>query len=148
MKIKVILLKNVKGLGSSGSVVSVSRGYAFNYLFPKALAKKISERGADKVINKIKNDEELRKARALEQKTLLESKKITIKANSGESDKLFGSITSSDIENKIKHIFDLDVNKKQIKLDKPIKKLGEYKVPVKIYKEINANLKIVVVKES
>ena len=146
MKVKVLLLKNVKGLGNAGSVVSVSRGYALNYLFPKKLAEEISAKDADKVIVKIKNDEELKKARAMEQKNILESKEIVIKAKSGENDKLFGSITSAEIQDKIKRVFDLTISKKQIKLEKPIKKLGEYKIPVKIYKEINADLKIKVVK--
>jgi large subunit ribosomal protein L9 len=148
MKIKVILLKNIKGLGNARSVVSVSRGYASNYLFPKGLAKEISEKKADSVITKIKDEEESKKARALEEKNILESKKIVIKAKSGESDKLFGSITSSDIEDKIKILFDLKVDKKQIRLEKPIKKLGEYKVPVKLYKEINAELTVIVIKEA
>ncbi len=146
MKVKVFLLKNVKGLGNAGSVVSVSRGYALNYLFSKGLAEEISAKDADKVIVKIKNDEELKKARATEQKNILESKEIVIKAKSGENDKLFGSITSAEIQDKIKRVFDLTISKKQIKLEKPIKKLGEYKIPVKIYKEINADLKIKVVK--
>ncbi len=146
MKVKVLLLKNVKGLGNAGSVVSVSRGYALNYLFPKKLAEEISAKDADKVIVKIKNDEELKKARAMEQKNILESKEIVIKAKSGENDKLFGSITSAEIQDKIKRVFDLTISKKQIKLEKPIKKLGEYKIPVKIYKDINAELKIKVVK--
>ncbi len=147
MKVKVILLKKVKGLGEIKSVVSVSRGYALNYLLPRELAKMVSEKGAEKVISKIRNEEDAKRANALENKKLLESKKIIIKAKSGENEKLFGSVTSSDIEDKIGHLFDAKVDKKRIRLEKPIKKLGEYKIPVKLYKEINADLKVIVVEK-
>ncbi len=148
MKVKVILQKNIKGLGNARSVVSVSRGYALNYLVPKGLARIVSDDSAEKVISKIKNEEEAKKAKALEEKKILESKPIIVKAKAGENDKLFGSITTSEIEEKIKHYFDLQIDKKQIRLEKPIKKLGEYTVPVKLYKGINANLKLIVQKEA
>jgi len=146
MKIKVLLLKNVKGLGNARSVVSVSRGYALNYLIPNGLAKEISEKGAKTVVSKIRNEEEARKLRAKSDKELLESKPLKFVVKSGENDKLFGSITSSDIEEKIKKVFNIPVTKKQIRLEKPIKKLGHYSVPVKLYKDINASLTIVVEK--
>jgi len=146
MKIKVLLLKNVKGLGNARSVVSVSRGYALNYLIPNGLAKEISEKGAKTVVSKIRNEEEARKLRAKSDKELLESKPLKFVVKSGENDKLFGSITSSDIEEKIKKVFNIPVTKKQIRLEKPIKKLGRYSVPVKLYKDINASLTIVVEK--
>ena len=146
MKIKVLLLKNVKGLGNARSVVSVSRGYALNYLIPKGLAKEISEKGAENVVSKIKSEEEAKKLRAENDKKLLESKPLRFIVKSGENDKLFGSITSSDIEEKIKKVFDIPITKKQIRLEKPIKKLGRYSVPIKLYKDINASLTIVVEK--
>ncbi len=148
MKVKVILKKNVKGLGNARSVVSVSRGYALNYLIPKGLAKIVSDDSAEKVISKLKNEEEAKKAKALQEKEILESKPIVVKTKAGENGKLFGSITSSEIEEKIKRYFDLQIDKKQIRLEKPIKKLGEYKIPVKLYKGINAEIKVIVQKEA
>ncbi len=146
MKVKVLLLKNVKGLGNARSVVSVSRGYALNYLIPKGLAKEISEKGAKTVVDKIKNEEEAKRLRAESDKKLLESKPLKFIVKSGENDKLFGSITSSDIEEKIKKVFNIPITKKQVKLEKPIKKLGRYVVPVKLYKDISASLTILVEK--
>jgi len=146
MKIKVLLLKNVKGLGNARSVVSVSRGYALNYLIPKGLAKEISEKGAKTVVNKIRNEEEAKKLRAENNKKILESKPLRFVVKSGENEKLFGSITSSDIEEKVKKVFNIPITKKQIRLDKPIKKLGKYSVPVKLYKDINASITVIVEK--
>ncbi len=148
MKVKVILQKNVKGLGNARSVVSVSRGYALNYLVPKGLAKIVSDDSAEKVVNKLKNEEQAKKARALEEKNILESKPVVVTAKAGENGKLFGSITSSEIAEKIKHYFDLNIDKKQIRLDGPIKKTGEYTVSIKLYKGINAVLKLIVKKEA
>jgi large subunit ribosomal protein L9 len=146
MKVKVLLLKNVKGLGNARSVVSVSRGYALNYLIPRGLAKEINEKGAEKVVNKIKNEEQAKIVRAEEEKKLLESKPIKFSVKSGENGKLFGSITSSDIGDKIAKVFDIKIDKKRIRLEKPIKKLGEYEVSIKLYKDVNAILKLLVVK--
>lgn len=147
MKIKVLLLQNVKGLGNAKSIVSVSKGYALNYLIPKGLAKVVDEDTAETIVDESKNVEERRIAQAKKEKEILESKELIFKANAGTGDKLFGSITAQDIEDKIKKVFHIDIDKKKIVLDTPIKKLGVYTIPVKLYKEVQAELKVRVEKE-
>jgi large subunit ribosomal protein L9 len=147
MKIKVLLLQNVKGLGNAKSIVSVSKGYALNYLIPKGLAKVVDEDTAETIVDESKNVEERRIAQAKKEKEILESKELIFKANAGAGDKLFGSITAQDIEDKIKKVFHIDIDKKKIVLDTPIKKLGVYTIPVKLYKEVQAELKVRVEKE-
>jgi len=147
MKIKVLLLQNVKGLGNAKSIVSVSKGYALNYLIPKGLAKVVDEDTAETIVDESKNVEERRIAQAKKEKEILESKELIFKANAGAGDKLFGSITAQDIEDKIKKAFHIDIDKKKIVLDAPIKKLGVYTIPVKLYKEVQAELKVRVEKE-
>jgi large subunit ribosomal protein L9 len=147
MKIKVLLLQNVKGLGNAKSIVSVSKGYALNYLIPKGLAKVVDEDTAETIVDESKNVEERRIAQAKKEKEILESKELIFKANAGAGDKLFGSITAQDIEDKIKKAFHIDIDKKKIVLDTPIKKLGVYTIPVKLYKEVQAELKVRVEKE-
>ncbi|MCI4462607.1 MAG: 50S ribosomal protein L9 [Caldisericum sp.] len=147
MKIKVLLLQNVKGLGNAKSIVSVSKGYALNYLIPKGLAKVVDEDTAETIVDESKNVEERRIAQAKKEKEILESKELIFKANAGTGDKLFGSITAQDIEDKIKKVFQIDIDKKKIVLDTPIKKLGVYTIPVKLYKEVQAELKVRVEKE-
>ena len=147
MKIKVLLLQNVKGLGNAKSIVSVSKGYALNYLIPKGLAKVVDEDTAETIVDESKNVEERRIAQAKKEKEILESKELIFKANAGAGDKLFGSITAQDIEDKIKKAFHIDIDKKKIVLDTPIKKLGVYIIPVKLYKEVQAELKVRVEKE-
>ena len=147
MKIKVFLLQNVKGLGNAKSIVSVSKGYALNYLIPKGLAKVVDEDTAETIVDESKNVEERRIAQAKKEKEILESKELIFKANVGAGDKLFGSITAQDIEDKIKKVLHIDIDKKKIVLDTPIKKLGVYTIPVKLYKEVQAELKVRVEKE-
>ncbi|MEF3245326.1 MAG: 50S ribosomal protein L9 [Caldisericaceae bacterium] len=147
MKIKVLLLSNVKGLGNAKSIVSVSKGYALNYLIPKGLAKLVDEDTALNIIDESKNVEERKITQAKNEKEILESKELIFKANAGLNDILFGSITSKDIEEKIKKLFGLEIDRKKIVLENPIKKLGVYKIPVKLYKDIQAELKIRVEKE-
>ncbi|BAL80460.1 50S ribosomal protein L9 [Caldisericum exile] len=147
MKVKVLLLQNVKGLGNAKSIVAVSKGYALNYLVPKGLAKIVDEDTAETIVDVSKNVEERRIAQAQKEKEILESKELIFKANAGTEDKLFGSITAQDIEEKIKKVFGLEIDRKKIVLNNPIKKLGEYKIPVKLYKEIQAELKVKVEKE-
>lgn len=147
MKVRVLLLSNVKGLGNAKSIVSVSRGYAFNYLIPKGLAKIISDDFEETIVSESKNVEDAKVKRAIREKDTLESKTLIFKAKAGEGDKLFGSITTSEISDKIKSVFGLEIDKKKIELESSIKKLGYYAVKVKLYKDIEALLKVIVEKE-
>lgn len=147
MKVKVVLTTTVEGLGKEKSIVSVSRGYALNYLIPKGFAKLVDEDTADSALKFEKSIEEQKKNNAIKEKELLESKVLAFKLKAGEGDKLFGSITSQDISQMLKRVFGLDIDKKKIKLDSPLKKVGDYFIPVKLYKEIEAILNIRVEKE-
>jgi large subunit ribosomal protein L9 len=147
MKAKVLLLVNVKGLGNAKSIVSVSRGYALNYLVPKGYAKLVDEKSFESVKGLEKNVENRKKESAKREKEILESKVLTFKTKVGDGEKLFGSITSSDIADKIKKVFNIDIDKKKIKLEVPIKKAGVYFVTVKLHKEIQAQIEVHVEKE-
>jgi large subunit ribosomal protein L9 len=147
MKAKVLLLVNVKGLGNAKSIVSVSRGYALNYLVPKGYAKLVDEKSFESVKGLEKNVENRKEESAKREKEILESKVLTFKTKVGDGEKLFGSITSSDIADKIKKVFNIDIDKKKIKLEVPIKKAEVYFVTVKLHKEIQAQIEVHVEKE-
>jgi large subunit ribosomal protein L9 len=147
MKIKVILLKDIKGVGKANSIVFVTRGYASNYLVPQGLAKIVSSQYAEKMVGRIKGNEEAKKKRAEEEKKILESKQIVFIVKAGGGGRLFGSVTSAEICDKIKKIFDLDIDKKKIVLDEHIKKLGSHNVVVKLYKSVQADLDVLIEKE-
>lgn len=146
---KVVLLQDVKSLGKKGELVSVSDGYARNFLFPKALAKEANAQA----MNELKNAEQSKKykldtqiAAAQKAKAELEGSKFVIKAKAGESGKLFGSITPKEISAEIKRQKSLDVDKRRIVLKDDIKTLGEYEAEIKLYSGISAEVTIAVEK--
>ena len=146
---KVILKNNVPKLGTLGQVVEVSDGYARNFLFPRGLAllasdgnlAKIEETKKIQAKNLVKQTAE---AKVIAEK--IESISCTIRVKTGESDKLFGSVTNQDIVDAAKKE-GLELDKKLIELEKPIKELGLYHVSVKLTGEIVPKLKVWVVKE-
>ena len=146
---KVILTENIEALGNIGDVVTVKDGYARNFLIPKKKAIKANPKNikslkhqkkivADTMNRKKKIAEELAKK--------IENFSCTISRQAGEKEKLFGSVTSMDIE-AIPKAEGLDVEKKQIVLKQPIKSLGLYSASIHLHTDVEAKLKIWVVKE-
>ncbi|MDU4671203.1 MAG: 50S ribosomal protein L9 [Finegoldia magna] len=147
---KVILTSDVEKLGKAGEMVNAKTGFARNFLLPNKLAVQATkenikiweEKQAElRAIERenIKNSNEL--------KEKIENTKVKIIAKTGEGDRLFGSITSMDIEKALKDQHGLDVDKKKIEMKDNIKSLGTFNVIVKVYPDINANLEVIVDKE-
>ena len=146
---KVILTQAIDKLGKAGDCVNVADGYARNYLLPKNIAKEATP-------GNMKNLEALKKKQAIDDENKLKEAKaladkmaalsITISAKAGEEEKLFGSVTTEMVSDALKaeKIF---IDKKDIILDEPIKKLGVYQVGIKLHPEAKALLRIWVVKE-
>ena len=133
MKIKVVLLKDVKGIGKAGEVKQVSRGYAVNYLFPQKLAVEATP----KVLNELKQKQtamakrqQKEKERAEQIKAALAGKKIVLKHKAGEQGRLFGSVTPKEIAQHIEKEFGFSLSRKNISLPAPIKTLGEHKAEI------------------
>jgi large subunit ribosomal protein L9 len=145
---KVILLKDVKGLGKAGTVVNASDGHARNYLIPKGLAKEATESGV-KVLRKQQAAYQKRKQEEFHDAKILAEKisklTVTLKAKSGEAGRLFGSITSKDIAEGLEKQHAIKIDKRKIQLENPIRELGSVFVEVKVYPEISAKMKVEVV---
>jgi large subunit ribosomal protein L9 len=147
---KVILKQDVKGLGKVEDLVNVSDGYARNFLFPKGLAAEANATNINimktkKEAEKTKKDRELAHAQELAQR--LKDMEIVIKTKSGENGKLFGSITSKDISDKLKKDFKVDIDKKKIVLPESIKSTGSFELDVKLYPEVIGKLRVSIVSE-
>lgn len=147
---KVILNADVKALGKKGELVTVSDGYARNFLFPKQLAKEANAQA----MNELKNAEnaknfkiETQKADANKAKAALEGKVFKITAKAGQNGKLFGSVTAKEISSEIKRQKGIDVDKRKITIDNEIKTFGTYNAEVKLYSGITATIKIQVCEE-
>lgn len=140
---KVILLEDVRGSGKKGELVNVSDGYARNFLLPKKLAKEANAQA----LNELKNAEQARqhkieteKSQAKEYADILNNKTIKITANAGKNGKLFGSVTSKEIAEQIKSLFNITVDKRKLDLDMDIKSFGTYQCEVKLYAGITAKI--------
>lgn len=147
---KVILLKDVKGIGKVGEIISASDGHAKNYLIPRGLAKEATE-GGIKVLEKQKaaeirkKQEELQEAKALAEK--LSSLTVRLKGKAGEGGRLFGSITSKDIAEGLEKQHKIKMDKRKIHLDNPIRELGVSVVEIKVYSEVAGKMKVEIVAE-
>jgi len=146
---KVILKKDIDKLGVIGTMVNVKDGYARNYLFPKkyavyADAKNIKQLDHQKRIEtKIKSKF---KRECGDLASRIEKSSCTLVRKSGENERLFGSVTSIDIAENLKEQ-GIELDRRKIVLESPIKSVGVFTVPIKIHSEITANLKVWVMKE-
>ena len=144
---KVLLLADVKGQGKKDQIVEVSDGYARNFLFPKKLALPAD----NKVISEAKSKEEAKQFRLKEEKAAamaladkISKLTVTDTASSGGDGRLYGSITSKDIADKLAAQHKIEIDKRKLSLSENIKAYGTYEIDVKVYPEISAKLKVVV----
>ena len=143
----VILEKDVKGVGKAGEVVKVSDGYARNMLLPRGMAKEATD-GNIRNLEKQKaiREEQRQKglAEAKKQAEKISQLKVEILTKSGEGGRLFGSITSKDVADALLSQHNINIDKRKIVLESPIKQIGDYELDVKIYPEVTARLKVTV----
>ena len=145
----VILLKDVKGTGKAGDVVKVKDGYARNKLIPGDFAKETTDGNVrnlekQKELMAKKHLEDIAAAEKLKEK--LESAEIEIKSKAGDGDRLFGSITNIDIAEAVKAQLGVEIDRKKMQLDAPIKVLGTHAAEVKLYADVAAKLNLKVVR--
>lgn len=146
---EVILLKDVENLGLEGEIKKVKRGYARNYLFPRKFAVEATKANLKNLELRLKSLEESRKrkiATASEKKKLLESLVLEIKAKAGEKGKLFGSITTANVAEKLAEAGFNEFDKKHIRIPH-IKEVGTYFASVKVIESIHANVKLNIIGE-
>jgi large subunit ribosomal protein L9 len=144
---KVLLLDDVKGLGDAGQVKEVAEGYARNYLIPKKLAvvatpaalKEHEQRQAAEKKRQAKIDEEMR-----ELGKKISGASVTIRSKVGEGGKLYGSVTTGDVAEAMEKQLGQVVDKRKIEIEEPIRHVGEYKVPVKLSKNVSSTVTVIV----
>ncbi|MGD9547704.1 MAG: 50S ribosomal protein L9 [Candidatus Krumholzibacteriia bacterium] len=144
----VILMKDVDDLGRMGETVKVARGYARNYLVPQGMAVLASDGNRSLVQEHMKLEakrDELRKTTAEKLAAQLGELSCTITVQAGEDDRLFGSVTARDIAEALQGE-NVELDRRQIVLDEPIKQLGVYSVPVRLHAEVEITAKVWVVK--
>lgn len=142
---EIILLQDVKALGKKGEVVKVSDGYARNFILPKKLGVEATKQNMYDLNNQ-KAAEEKRQKEILEearkQAKELENLTIKVKIKVGEGGKTFGSVSTKEIAAAIKEQHKLDIDKKKLVLNDPIKQVGIYTIPVKMHAQVTASIKV------
>jgi large subunit ribosomal protein L9 len=147
---QIILQEDVEKLGTRGQVVEVAEGYARNFLLPRKLALAATP-------NNLKRLEKMRavfakreaneKEAAQKLAELLSSVTLSLFRKAGENDQLFGSVTSGDVADALA-AQGYSIDKRKIQLDEPIKLVGEYQVPIKLHRDVNGAVKLVVQREA
>ncbi|MCM8776349.1 MAG: 50S ribosomal protein L9 [Candidatus Omnitrophica bacterium] len=147
---ELILLKDVDKVGLKGDIVRVSDGFARNYLLPRALAlrstranAKFVEEHKERLLKKRAKEKSWAQTKAEELKNL----KLILEANAGESDKLYGSVTSEDIRQALLEK-GYKIDKKHIRLEEPIRTLGSHVVTVELYPQVKVSVTVEVIRKS
>ncbi|MCR4670476.1 MAG: 50S ribosomal protein L9 [Saccharofermentans sp.] len=147
---KVILLEDVKSLGKKGDVVDVSDGYAKNFLITKKKGVEANNKNLNDLKLKKANDEKVAAQNLQDAKDMaatLEEKTVVVKLKAGEGGKTFGSVSSKEIAEEALKQHGLDIDKKKIVINDPIKSLGTYEVTVKLHPKVTGKLKVKVEEE-
>ncbi|HZK01897.1 MAG TPA: 50S ribosomal protein L9 [Anaerovoracaceae bacterium] len=144
---KVILMEDVKGAGKAGDVVNVSDGYARNYLMPRGMVKEATSANL-RELERIKEENAAKRAESIESAQEIAKRiaalKVTVKSKGGEGGRLFGSITNKDISDALKKQHNIEIDRKKLVLEAPIKQVGEHSVDIKLFTDITAQLRVVV----
>jgi len=146
----VILREDIEKLGGRGEIVKVAAGYARNFLLPRRLAVPATE--ANRKIVEQERQAHLRKevkvkSEAEDLSKMLTGVSVTIAQKAGENDQLFGSVTAKDVADALA-AQNYNIDRRKVHLEEPLKQLGEYKVPVKLHKDVTAEVTVIVVKEA
>lgn len=147
---KIVLLEDVKALGKKGEVVEVSDGYARNFIIPKKKGVEANQGNLNTLKLQKANEEKVAKerldaAKELGDKINRSSVSVTIKG--GKDGRTFGSVSSKEIEEAIRTQLQLDIDKKKLVIDEPIKTFGVHEVKVKLHKDVTATLRVKVGEE-
>jgi large subunit ribosomal protein L9 len=148
--VKVILRQNLPNLGDQGEIVTVKPGYARNYLLPRGFAYEATASAVRQLEEERHREDQRSKREYLEARrraSRLEGLSLTFHANAGDESKLFGSITTGDIADRLnEQDLDFQIDRRQIDLADPIKALGVYAVPIRLHTEVRPEIKVWVIK--
>ncbi len=146
---KIILLENVEKVGRKGDILEVAPGFARNYLIPRKLALEVTPGNLKSVEMQQKAlRNKLEKERMTYQELIRQLNQVTLTfvRKSSEKDVIFGSVSAADIQEELSRL-GFDIDRKKIVLEEPIKRLGTFSVPIKVYHEDRAEIKVNVVRE-
>lgn len=144
---KVILLQDVKSVGKKDEIVTVSDGYARNFILKKNLGMEATSKNLNDLKLRQQNDDKVAAENLEAAKKFAEelaAKTITVSIKAGQDGRVFGSVSTKEIATAAKEQLDYDLNKKKMQLREPIKNIGTYTVPIRLHPKVTAELKVIV----
>lgn len=145
---KVVLRQDVDHLGHKGDVLDVADGYARNFLVPRGLAMRASK-GTVAQAGAMRRNREARDRREREAATALAAqlrdKRVEVRARAGEGGRLFGSVTAADVADAVRDQLGVEVDRRRVQLDEPLKELGDHEIGVRLHTDVDATLNVAVV---
>jgi len=146
---EIILREDIEKLGQRGQVVKVAAGYARNFLLPRKLAVPATE-GNKKIVEQERQAHLRREAKQVAEAQdlgkMMGSLEVTIRQKAGENDQLFGSVTASDISVALEKL-GYSIDRKKVQLEEPIKTLGDFKVTLRLHRDVSVEIPVHVIKE-
>ncbi|MBQ5950984.1 MAG: 50S ribosomal protein L9 [Lachnospiraceae bacterium] len=142
---KIVLLQDVKTLGKKGDVVDVSDGYARNYVLPRKLGVEATSKNLNDLKLQKAHEEKLEALKLADAQALgrrVETGSVTVSVKAGKDGKVFGSVSTKEIARAVQEQMGLELDKKRIQLEEPIKNLGTVQVPVRLHKDVTAMLTV------
>jgi large subunit ribosomal protein L9 len=148
--LKVMLTKDVESVGRAGEVKDVADGYGRNYLIPRKLAV-LAGRGVEAEARRIQEAAARREAKATDEaRELAEeigNKTVVVRLKVGTEDKAFGSITSDDIAKAIRQQHQVEIDRRRIELNEPLKQLGEHQVSLRLHRDVEARINLIITRD-
>lgn len=145
---KVVLRQDVDHLGHKGDVLDVADGYARNFLVPRGLAMRAGK-GTVAQAGAMRRNREARDRREREAATALAAqlrdKRVEVRARAGEGGRLFGSVTAADVADAVRDQLGVEVDRRRVQLDEPLKELGDHEIGVRLHTDVDATLNVAVV---
>ena len=145
-----MLVKDVESIGHAGDVKEVADGYGRNYLIPRRMAV-VAGRGAEAEARRLREATAKREAKerdvAQELADLIDNKTVVVRLKVGSEDKVFGAITNDDIATALRLQHQVDVDRRKIELRDPLKQLGEHKVPLRLHRDVIANINLIITQD-
>ena len=147
---KVMLIKDVENVGQAGDVKEVADGYGRNYLIPRRLAV-MAGKGAEAEARRLREAVVRREAKdrdeAQELAELIDNKTVVVRLKVGAEDKVFGAITNDDIATALRLQHQVDVDRRKIDLKDPLKQLGEHQVPLRLHRDVDAHINLIITQD-
>jgi large subunit ribosomal protein L9 len=147
---KVMLIKDVENVGLAGDVKDVADGYGRNFLLPRRMAV-VAGRGAEAEARRLREQTAKREAKerdeAQELADLIDNKTVVVRLKVGAEDKVFGAITNDDVATALRLQHQVDVDRRKIDIKDPLKQLGEHQVPLRLHREVTANINLIITQD-